>query len=285
MTISKIGIVGNGFVGNAVRQSVSTKYETLVYDTMPEKSTHGLEQIWDCDLVFVCLPTPMKTAAGAECDLSILEYFFENIPLGVDCIIAIKSTVPIGTTSRLQEKRKDLKIIHNPEFLTAANAVEDFAKSTRNIIGSDILQIDTNLIQFFESIQPLSKTQVVKSKESEMIKYFANTFLAMKVSYFNLVYDTCQTFECEYENVVEGVCTDERIGRSHTKVPGPDGQRGFGGTCFPKDINSLIYVLNQKQINTNFLTNIWEYNKMVREDWDWSRSSSATSHIKDKDIK
>jgi UDPglucose 6-dehydrogenase len=270
----KIGIIGNGFVGNAVYQNIKQKYDTFVFDKDENRSLNTFSDTVSCDLIFVCLPTPMKSAEGGECNLSILEGFFKSLPVWLNGIFIIKSTVPIGTTRRIQEMRKDLRIVHNPEFLTAANAVEDFKKAERNVIGGDIKDVIV-VAEFLETILPNTKNLLTTSDESEAIKYFSNTFLAVKVAYFNLVYDMCNKIDASYENVIKGIASDSRIGISHTKVPGPDGDRGFGGTCFPKDINALINTMRENELNTKIFEDVWKYNKEIRKNWDWSNSRSA----------
>ena len=108
-----IGIVGNGFVGNAVYQNFRDKETTKVYDVDKNRSFNTLEEILECDYIFVCLPTPMRS--GGECDLSILDNFFESLPDFVTGTFIIKSTVPVGTTRKYSERHN---VIHNPEFLT-----------------------------------------------------------------------------------------------------------------------------------------------------------------------
>jgi UDPglucose 6-dehydrogenase len=273
----KIGIIGNGFVGNAVYQNVKEKFNTLVYDKDESRSLNALLDTVSCDLVFVCLPTPMKQAEGGECNLSIIENFFKELPTELNGIFIIKSTVPIGTTKRLQDIRKDLRIVHNPEFLTAINAVEDFKKSERNVIGGETR--DTIAVaEFLETLLPKAKNLLTTSDESEAIKYFSNTFLAVKVAYFNIVFDLATKLNLNYDAIIRGISSDSRIGSSHTKVPGPDGDRGFGGTCFPKDINALIRTLETNGINSKILQEVWGYNKEIRKDWDWANSKSAVNN-------
>ena len=102
------------------------------------------------------------------------------------------------------------------------------------------------------------------SDESEAIKYFSNVFLAYKVAYFNKIYDFCQAAGIDYSNVREGVTADSRIGKSHTQVPGIDNDRGFGGTCFPKDLNSLITQFEQRGLDCDMLKKVWLYNQNIR---------------------
>lgn len=268
MLSDTIGIVGNGFVGNALYENFKIKFNTKVYDTLKEKSVNSLEEVLCCDVVFVCLPTPMSTTEKCECNLEIINNFFASIEKNCKALFVIKSTIPIGTTKKLKNLRKDLRIVHNPEFLTAANAKKDFENSYRNVIGGD--KKDSEVLEkVYKHMFPDAKNFLVSSDESEMIKYFANVFLATKVSFFNIIFDICNKYESNYANVVDGVCSDERIGYSHSKVPGPDDDRGFGGTCFPKDINALINTLEQNELNSSIFKEVWQYNKTIRKNWDW----------------
>lgn len=276
MLINKIGIVGNGFVGNAIYENLKNKFDVKVYDVNEQKCLHSLKEVYNTEIVFVCLPTPMTSAEGSECNLSIIDKFFNEVPENTNCLFAIKSTVPIGTTRKILQKRSDLKIVHNPEFLTANNAVEDFKNSERNIIGG--FENGELLVNFYKELFPNAKTLLVDTIESETIKYFSNTYLATKVTFFNIMHDLCNKYNMNYENLINGVCSDSRIGFSHSKVPGPDGDKGFGGTCFPKDINSLICTLQQNELNYRIFEEIWNYNKQVRNNWDWSTNQSAVLH-------
>ena len=261
-----IGIIGNGFVGNALYQNLRDKVDCKVYDVDKNKSYSALDEVLEQMFVFVCLPTPMKSTG--ECDLSILSDFFESLPTKTKCIFVIKSTVPIGTTKKLS---KIHKVIHNPEFLTARNAVEDYRNSDRNVVGGDV-KLCKQFVNFFKTIFPSIPNIITTSDESESIKYFANSFLATKVAYFNKMYDLCQSMGMDYNVVCDGVTSDGRIGSSHTNVPGFDNDRGFGGTCFPKDLNSLIVQMEENDVNSDLLKKVWEYNQSIRKVVDWSVS-------------
>ena len=258
-----IGIVGNGFVGNAVYQNLRDKAECKVFDLDKNRSLNTLEEVINQDFIFVCLPTPMKM--NGSCDLSILDKFFDDLPDLLTGTFVIKSTVPIGTTKRYTERHN---VIHNPEFLTARNAIEDYANAQRNIVGGDE-ELCIDFIRFFEQCFPEIPSIITSSDESEAIKYFSNTFLAYKVAYFNKIYDLCQVVGMDYDVVCEGVTADSRIGKSHTKVPGIDNDRGFGGTCFPKDINSLIKQMESHNVNADMLKEVWKYNEQIRKVIDW----------------
>jgi UDPglucose 6-dehydrogenase len=258
-----IGIVGNGFVGNAVYQNFRDKTPCKVYDTDKNRSLNTLSEVIKQDFIFVCLPTPMRY--GGECDLSILDNFFEGLPDNITGTFVIKSTVPIGTTKKYYERHN---VIHNPEFLTARNAIQDFANSERNIVGGEPELCD-DFVDFFNKHFPNIPSIITTSDESETIKYFSNTFLAYKVAYFNKLYDLCQATRMNYDVVCKGVTADSRIGKSHTKVPGIDNDRGFGGTCFPKDLNSLIVQMESHGVNADMLKEVWKYNEQIRKVIDW----------------
>jgi len=258
-----IGIVGNGFVGNAVHQNLKDKVDCKVFDVDSRRSLNTFEEVIGQEFIFVCLPTPMKSTG--ECDLSILDDFFNSLPEEVNGTFIIKSTVPVGTTKKYST---NYKVIHNPEFLTARNAVDDFGNSERNIIGGD-KDLCKKFATLFEELFPNIPNIIVSSDESEAIKYFSNTFLAVKVAYFNKMYDFCEKLNLNFDLVSNGVTLDSRIGKSHSKVPGVDGDRGFGGTCFPKDLNSLVVQMEKNELDASMLKSVWEYNQQIRKVIDW----------------
>ena len=276
-----IGIIGNGFVGNAVAKGFKKHAKIRIYDLDTSRSTNTMLETVQSDYIFVCLPTPMVSAEGGECNLSIIENFFKHASdIVTDGIFIIKSTVPVGTTEKLKKEYHDLNIVHSPEFLTAANAEYDFVNADRHVIGGD--RKDIHKVQnLYESCFPDIPVIPMKSKESELVKYFANCFLASKLMVFNEFKSLCEELNIfdkksvNYDTVMEGVVSDTRIGESHTKVPGPDGEYGFGGTCFPKDINSLIDIMIKYGVNPIVLKSVWEQNKNYRNNWDWSDNTSA----------
>ena len=258
-----VGIVGNGFVGNAVYQNLRDKVPTKIFDVDKNRCLNPLEEVIQQDFIFVCLPTPMRM--DGSCDLSILDKFFEELPDNLTGTFVIKSTVPVGTTKKYTERHN---VIHNPEFLTARNAVEDYAKAERNVVGGS-QELCADFVRFFEQCFPKIQSIITSSDESEAIKYFSNVFLAYKVAYFNKIYDFCQAAGIDYSKVREGVTADSRIGKSHTQVPGIDNDRGFGGTCFPKDLNSLITQFEERGVNCDMLKEVWMYNEEIRTVIDW----------------
>lgn len=276
-----VGIIGRGFVGNAIFQGLNHYYDMKVYDVDSKKSTHEFNEVINCDVVFLSVPTPMHKDTG-ECDLSYIKSVFDKVKdiegRNESCTFVIKSTVPVGTTETLNEKyNQKIKIVHSPEFLTARTAITDFICPSRHIIGGHTSKGTDKLKEIYESRFPGVPCYVMTSKESEFIKYFANCFFATKVSYFNEMAIFAKAHNLDWENVIKGVMSDGRIGISHYQVPGHDGNSGFGGTCFPKDINALIKSFESVGAEPLLLKAAWERNLSVRKEKDWESSKSAVS--------
>ena len=269
-----IGIVGQGYVGTAVNEVFSKHYDVETYDLDIDKcSVDYLEDLVELsNIIFVCVPTPMKK--DGSCDTSIVEAVVKDINDMVVSrnvsgrIVAIKSTIPPGTTNRLNKECKNISVIFNPEFLTEANFIDDFKNQNRIIIGGE-RPSTTKLRQVYSLVFP--NTPIIKtgSKTAEMVKYMTNTFLATKVSFANEMYQICEGLGIDYDKVVEYSTYDERLGKSHWAVPGPDGKLGFGGSCFPKDINALIHLAGQLDLCPDVLLGVWEKNLEVRPEEDW----------------
>jgi UDPglucose 6-dehydrogenase len=269
-----IGIVGQGYVGTAVKEVFSKHYEVDTHDLDKDKcSVDYLEDLVELsNIIFVCVPTPMKK--DGSCDTSIVEAVVKDINDMVVSrnvsgrIVAIKSTIPPGTTNRLNKECKNISVIFNPEFLTEANFIDDFKNQNRIIIGGE-RPSTTKLRQVYSLVFPNAKIVKTGSITAEMVKYFTNTFLATKVSFANEMKMICDELNIDYDKVVEYSTYDERLGKSHWAVPGPDGKLGFGGSCFPKDLNALIKLADELNIGTWVLRSAWETNLDVRPEKDW----------------
>lgn len=267
-----IGIIGQGFVGSAVREGMQNYYNVVAYDKDPNKFSNAesiLDVVSKTKMTFLCVPTPMR--ASGQCDLRILRLALDEISASAQTenyIVVIKSTIPPGTTDQLNTEYSNLDIVFNPEFLTEANAVEDYKNQNRIIIGGD-RPSSTYVKQIFAKAFP--KVPIIKTSSTiaETIKYVTNTFLSMKVSYANEIYQICKALDIDYDKVIEYARYDERLGNSHWSVPGPDGDFGFGGHCFPKDIAALQYLASQLNVDTTMLNATIAKNGMVRTNKDW----------------
>lgn len=272
-----IGIIGQGFVGNAVRVGMQHVFDIKAYDKDASKfsNVNGIEDVvLNTDIAFVCVPTPM--AQSGECDLKILNTALTEIQNQViaydkkNYIVVIKSTIPPGTTDRLNKLYTELDIVFNPEFLTEANSIEDYRNQNRIVLGGP--QNATTIVKrYFERAFP--KVPIIKTSSTiaEMIKYVTNTFLATKVSFANEMYQICDALDIDYDKVIEYARYDNRLGNTHWSVPGHDGDFGFGGHCFPKDIAALAYLANQLGVDRTMLVAAITKNVLVRTDLDWTR--------------
>jgi UDPglucose 6-dehydrogenase len=272
-----LGIIGQGFVGSAVREGMKNHFDVICYDKDPNKfSNIGsiFEMMEVVDVAFLCVPTPMKRSG--ECDLGIIGSALNDIAACAKTlnkegfIVVIKSTVPPGTTEHFNQIFTQLDIVFNPEFLTEANANEDYKNQNRIIVGGE-RPGSTKVKQIFAKAFP--KVPIIKTSSTiaEMIKYVTNTFLATKVAFANEMYQICQGLDIDYDKVIEYARYDDRLGNSHWSVPGPDGDLGYGGHCFPKDIAALRFVAEEMMVNTTMLTASIQKNNEVRTDLDWTK--------------
>ena len=274
----KIGIVGQGYVGTAIKSGFEKHYTLETYDKYDEsKSTCNLfDLVAECEVIFVCVPTPMNK--DGSCHTDIVESVVKEIDEWVERhyrsvfydpqekrkpIVVIKSTVLPGTTDRLHKKYKNLDVIFNPEFLTEANFLEDFKNQTRIILGGT--RKGTNILrQVYSKVFPHATIVKTGSKTAEMVKYFINSFLGTKVSFANEMKIICDKIGIDYDKVVEYATYDERLGKSHWAVPGPDGDFGFGGHCLPKDISAIV-----NEFGSDLLKSVLDVNDKVRKNRDW----------------
>ena len=262
----KIGIIGLGYVGTAIKVGFEPHYTVETNDKYDGwKTTVQLpDMVAECKVIFVCVPTPMNK--DGSCHTDIVESVIKEID---DCnhkykpIIVIKSTVPPGTTDRLHKKYKSVDVIFNPEFLTEANFLEDFKNQSRIILGG--VRRGTNLLrQVYSKVFPHATIVKTGSKTAEMVKYFINSFLATKVSFANEMKIVCDEIGIDYDKVVEYATYDERLGKSHWAVPGPDGDLGFGGHCLPKDVSAIV-----SEFESELLKIVLDVNDKVRKNRDW----------------
>ena len=269
-----IGIVGQGFVGNAVYQKFKNYYDVLTNDKDDNKSTSTLDNMVHlCDTIFLCLPTPMKS--DGKCDTLIIENVLNSIDLIADNYeskrtIVIKSTITPGTTRIFNKKYESLDIVFNPEFLTERNAVKDYENQNRIILGGP-RPATTELKQIFSKVFPKAHIIKTDSTHAEMVKYLTNTFLSTKVSFANEMYQLCNKLDIDYDKVVEYATHDDRLGKSHWNVPGHDGDFGFGGHCFPKDLAALLHLTVELGTINNVLMATSDTNDEVRKFRDWEQ--------------
>ena len=270
----KIGIIGKGFVGSAVQFAFSPNTgcdaDVKIYDKDPKKSLHSLEEVVNnSDFIFLSVPTPMNE--NGSVNLDVVEDALNDINKVQrgDSIILLRSTMVPGSSSKFQNQFPKLNIVFNPEFLTERSANFDFINQSRFILGGqkENVQKCSKLFRWrFGNSVPIIETNY---ETAEIIKYMNNCFLATKVSFMNemkLVSDKCGA---DWDMAVEGFIRDGRIGHSHIDVPGPDGKFGFGGSCFPNDVQAMINYGKSIDVILNTLEGAWQTNLNVRPEKDW----------------
>ena len=233
----RIGIIGGGVVGRATARGWMEHARVRVYDLYPPRATASFADTLSSDILFLCLPTPAMQGeyVTASFDEFVARYReVESRP----SVIAVRSTVDVGYTRRLATMLHDVPVVHNPEFLTARCAEADYQTPARHLIG--LTGSFIREVQAFTLCIQLRwvgvKVLQMQSEESELSKLATNAFFAQKVVFFNLVRKACEQSGCDWDAVQKGILSDGRIAHAHTEVPGPDGQRGYGGTCLPKDM-------------------------------------------------
>lgn len=268
----KIGIVGNGFVGSAVRYGFSPNVgcdaEVKVYDKDPNKSTDKLSDVIKSDIIFLSVPTPSNLDGSMNID--IVDRALTDIDEhSTNAVILLRSTVVPGTTKKLQDKYPNLRLVFNPEFLTERSANFDFINQDRVILGGDIndVKVAEDLFKSrFGSTLSILKTNY---ETAELIKYMTNTFFATKISFLNDMKLIADKSGVIWEDAIDGFIRDGRVGHSHLNVPGHDGKYGFGGSCFPKDIQALINFGKELGVEMSVLEGAWKTNLKVRPERDW----------------
>jgi|694.fasta_scaffold76533_6 UDPglucose 6-dehydrogenase len=265
-----VGIIGLGFVGNAIYQSFLKKnIEVVVYDKY--KNIGNLESCLNTSILFLALPTVYDSSLGSYNKQPIYETCDYLNEYKYNGGIIIKSTVEPTSTEELSLKFSELNFIHNPEFLKANTAEDDFHNQTHIVLGKSSRcneNVFHNITDFYKSNYPNAKISLCSSMESEMMKIYVNSFYSVKIQFFTEMYLTCQKVGTDFKTVRDMMLANEQIHPSFTNVPGHDGQISYGGLCFPKDTNAINQYMIRNNIPNGLLEAcIKERNKM-RNDHD-----------------
>lgn len=277
--MNNIGIIGYGFVGEATGSGFagSKKNKVFWFDKYKKSANTFDEVVEKSEFIFVCVPTPMfRDYSGM--DMSIVESVLDLIVPRVfnsQKIVIIKSTSLPGTTEKYAKKYPKVNFAMNPEFLTQANAKKDFLNPARTVIGVNNSQIGDRIKQLYKTILPKDQKYFITGfTEAEVIKYMSNLMLASKVLLANEFFMLSKHVGANYNEIYPAVSADPRIG-THLAVPGSDGDLGFGGACFPKDMLGLLSFSNQKKIDMSALSAIWKKNLKIRKVRDWEHMDNA----------
>lgn len=242
-----VGIVGVGVVGNAVSKSfIKHNIKTVLYDKY--KNIGSIDDLFETNFIFLCLPTPFKDTEYDKSAINeVCQYLSNKKYKG---LVIVKSTVEPETSEKLS-KEYNLNICHNPEFLTARSAEDDFENQKHIVIGKTS-SCDNSLVEllkyFYMEHYPEAKISLSSSNESETMKLGVNNFYSVKVQFFTEIYLLCQKLGTSYEKVRDMMLINGWIIPEHTNIPGPDGQISYGGMCFPKDTNALLNYMKRKEL-------------------------------------
>ena len=263
----RVAIIGYGFVGKALEFGLKDNVETFKVD--PKLGTEIYDLVdFKPDVCFVCVPTPMNDD-GTQ-NISILQDVTKEITkLSISSLIVLKSTVLPKYFTEL--KKLIPNIIYNPEFLRERSANEDFINSELIIFGGQ-KEYTEDLAKFYKNHtncvnQTYQHTDLISAS---LIKYSINTFLATKVTFFNELYKLFKKSGSSdsWDDIVEIISIDKRIGPSHMQVPGHDGKFGFGGACFPKDAQALFLYSDEVNAPMTLLKKAIENNNAIRNNYD-----------------
>jgi UDPglucose 6-dehydrogenase len=260
--MEKIGIVGLGFVGGAIKNSLDNWIVDLVLVDPAKGFTNTIDDVKDCSGVFIAVPSPQGD--DGTCDTSIMEQVLSQLKsINYQGVIIRKCTAPPNVYEQLNEEFPNL--VHAPEFLTAANANTDYINGEFAIIGGKV----NAYVREAERIIRLSQGNLKEVNhcsigEASLAKYTINCFMSVKVIFMNELKVLSDAMGLNYDKVVNMVKMDRRIGKSHMQVPGPDGAYGFGGACFPKDNNAMLKYAEQYKVQLNVLDAAVKKNILLR---------------------
>jgi UDPglucose 6-dehydrogenase len=261
--MTKVGIVGAGFVGSAIAEAMDRAFCDLTIVDPAKGYNKTYSDLLDCDGVFVCVPSPQDD--NGTCDTSILEDVLTHLSkIHYQGVIISKCTAPPDVYEQLNDLYPNL--VHAPEFLTAANAKEDYTNGKFAMIGGRVGIYQREAERLIRMGQGLLGDNVVHCTigEASLAKYTINCFMSTKVTFMNEVYQLAQAMNLNYDNVAAMVKMDRRIGNSHMQVPGPDGNFGFGGACFPKDTSAMLKFAEQYNTPLNVLDAAVKKNTLLR---------------------
>lgn len=279
----EIGVIGTGFVGSAIVRGFSEYANVKAYDKNPELSMNTYLDTIAQPILFVCLPTPMLPDGNV--DTSIVQDAFEalanNLAADQKPIVVLKSTVPPDALLNWHiQFSDDFLLVFSPEFLTERTATLDFQQSSRMIFGwtSDPTAMSFEpprelrlLHDLFDHRFPCVPFYYTSYMQASLVKYFTNVFFCTKISLFNEYAKMCEGYDLSYEETIGLVLMDQRIGRSHFKVPGPDGQYGWSGSCFPKDIQGFTSIAEAMGCSAEMAKAAWNVNLNMRPEKDWEK--------------
>ena len=261
----KIGIIGSGFVGKAVANSYAN--DNVLYNdpiVHPASSVSYATMMKKCRAIFVCVPTP--ESEDGTCNISIMTSVLNGLK-GYDGLVICKCTAPPDVYKQL-EHDLDLKLVHVPEFLTQARANDDYINPHKIVVGckKKLREEVADVIMASAVNFDRDNIEYCDIATASFFKYFANNMLAIKVVLNNEFSVLAGVMGVKWEDIASIASTDSRLGDTHWSVPGPDGQAGFGGACFPKDTEAFAKLAKPHNVKLSVLNAAILANKLMRDE-------------------
>lgn len=265
----KVTVIGAGTVGSGLIKSFNRRVECSVIDPAAEESVtidYVLEN--DVDIVFICLPC--LTSCDGTIDVLDLERYLQHLNNEkYQGAVVIKSTLVPYYLEKFLERYANLNIVYSPEFIRASHVEYDSLNPAMVLIASNCETTARVIEWFYELYTQIHRPNIVRCDiaTASLVKYFVNSWLATKVVFMNEfkeLFDNVETSET-WEEFTGILKNDKRIGKSHLDVPGPDGEPGFGGFCFPKDTEALLTYARLNKIELDVLKSAVEKNQDLRD--------------------
>ena len=274
-----VGIIGFGFVGKALKSSFNNKVNYKIIDPNLKTNIDDLVPL-SPNIVFVCVPTPMNDD-GTQ-NIKILKKVIDELEEKLkNTKIVIKSTVLPDYLNELS--KKNIKLVYNPEFLRESFANNVFINAKFILFGSTNDNYSNELSEFYKCFTNCKTNDYIKTDllTASLVKYTINSYLASKVVFFNELFEVFSSLNHDvgWDNFIKILQMDPRIGSSHMEVPGHDGMKGFGGACFPKDINALYDFSVKKEKSMDILKYVISKNNTIRKSYNKTTEREKEQNI------
>lgn len=274
-----VGCIGAGYVGGSFATGFAHYTNVKIYDINPMLKTDEYEDVIKQDVIVVALPSPMRKDGSVDISiidnaLIILNEALDDHHIGNPKPVVLKSTCPPQALVDWQDQLRKITLIFNIEFLTERTARLDFQQSNRIILGvpngskPENHELELKKVErLFEIRFPQVPIYWVSYAEASLIKYATNSFFCVKLSFCNEFAQICEAYSLDYNAVMGKVLLDQRIGRSHWMVPGHDNHKGWGGSCFYKDLQGYMHIAKDANVDPKLAKAAWDKNEEVRDVW------------------